>query len=56
MKKQFHSNTAELEKRIAANKSTLYDLEEWIFSQIELDPIMEVLDLGCGTGKQIFTC
>ena len=54
MKKQFDSDTAALEQRIAANKSTLYDLEEWIISQVKLGPDMKVLDLGCGTGKQMF--
>ena len=54
MKSQFDSDSAALEQRIAANKTTLYDLEEWILSQIKLGSSMRVLDLGCGTGKQIF--
>lgn len=54
MKKQFDSDTAALEQRIVANKTTRYDLEEWILSQIKLNPNMKVLDLGCGTGKQVF--
>jgi len=54
MSQDFSSNTAALEQRIDANRSALYDLEEWMFSQITLKREMNVLDLGCGTGKQMF--
>jgi len=54
MKRRFDSNTDALVKRADINKSALYDLEEWIFEQISLNRKMRVLDLGCGTGKQMF--
>ena len=55
MRRQFDSDSLALENRIAANKIALYDLEEWIVKQIKIDSNMKILDLGCGTGKQIFT-
>lgn len=51
---KFDADTSALEERIAANKSTLYNLEEWILGRISLHPEMRILDLGCGTGKQMF--
>lgn len=54
MSQDFRSNTAALEQRIDANRSARYDLEEWIFSQTTIRRKMHVLDLGCGTGKQMF--
>lgn len=48
------SDTDALIQRERINKSARYDLDEWIFRQIRLDSGIKVLDLGCGTGKQIF--
>jgi ubiquinone/menaquinone biosynthesis C-methylase UbiE len=39
---------AELNDRYAK-----YDLEEWMFSQLHLSSDMNVLDIGCGGGKQL---
>jgi ubiquinone/menaquinone biosynthesis C-methylase UbiE len=50
----FDSDTDALIQRENANKIARYDLEEWIFEQVELQSDINVLDLGCGTGKQIF--
>ena len=50
----FTTDAEALKNRIGCNTMLAeYDLEEWIFGIIELRPEMEVLDLGCGTGKQI---
>ncbi len=54
MKKLFDSDTNALIQRENKNKSALYDLEEWMFKQIKLDSVTSILDLGCGTGKQVF--
>jgi ubiquinone/menaquinone biosynthesis C-methylase UbiE len=54
MKGQFDSDTNALIQRENFNKSAFYDLEEWMFKQVKLDKVRSVLDLGCGTGKQIF--
>jgi SAM-dependent methyltransferase len=44
-----------LKNRIGANdRGSLYDLEGWVIHQCEPHHGMQVLDLGCGTGKQIF--
>ena len=49
------ADTNALKKRISANdRGSLYDLEDWVIKQCEPAPSMRVLDLGCGTGKQIF--
>jgi ubiquinone/menaquinone biosynthesis C-methylase UbiE len=55
MSNRFNSDTSALIQRENINKSARYDLEEWIFQQVNLTSNnMRVLDLGCGTGKQIF--
>lgn len=54
MKRQFDSDTAALVQRLRATESTVYDLEKWIIKQVKLRHDMKVLDLGCGTGKQMF--
>lgn len=55
MPRQFDSNTQALKEREKLNhQGSNYNLEEWIINQIRLKPNMSVLDLGCGTGKQIF--
>jgi len=53
-KRQFNSDTAALVQRLRAYESTVYDLEKWIIKQVKLHQDMKVLDLGCGTGKQMF--
>lgn len=51
----FDSDTSALIERAALNASrTEHDLEEWIFGQLELTDGMRIVDLGCGTGKQLF--
>jgi ubiquinone/menaquinone biosynthesis C-methylase UbiE len=51
----FDSDTRALKQREQCNtEGQLYDLENWIIQQINLDQGMRILDLGCGTGKQIF--
>jgi ubiquinone/menaquinone biosynthesis C-methylase UbiE len=51
----FDSDTKALRQREQCNtQGQLYDLEDWIIQQINLDQGMRILDLGCGTGKQIF--
>jgi ubiquinone/menaquinone biosynthesis C-methylase UbiE len=54
MKRKFDSDTAALVQRLRASESTVYDLEKWIIKQVKLRHDMKVLDLGCGTGKQMF--
>lgn len=54
MSGRFDSDTAALMQRLETSSSSIYDLEQWIFEQIQLQPGISVLDLGCGTGKQIF--
>ncbi len=48
------SNTDALIQRIAANREAEHNLEEWIFRHVKIDSVANVLDLGCGTGKQLF--
>ena len=48
-------DTAALIERAQVNAArSAYDLEEWILSQVRPAGAMRVLDLGCGTGKQLF--
>ncbi len=50
----FTSNMDSLKKRIQANNSSCkYNLEDWILDILELKSGMKILDLGCGTGKQM---
>lgn len=47
-------NTNFLNERLNINeKRGLYDLNDFIFSNIQSDKFSSVLDLGCGRGKQI---
>jgi len=51
----FDSDTKSLKQRMEVNvKGALYNLEDWIIEQIQPRRGMHILDLGCGTGKQIF--
>ncbi len=55
MKIKLDSNTDSLKCREKLNaRGERFNLEEWIFQQIKPKKGMSVLDLGCGTGKQIF--
>jgi ubiquinone/menaquinone biosynthesis C-methylase UbiE len=52
---RFDSDTKALGHREEINaRGAAYDLEAWIFEQVEPRPGMRVLDLGCGRGKQVF--
>jgi ubiquinone/menaquinone biosynthesis C-methylase UbiE len=52
---RFDSDTHALRQRQQYNVAgQLYDLENWIIQQIHLTREMRILDLGCGTGKQMF--
>lgn len=54
-KLDFDSDTKALKQREQLNtRGALYDLEDWIIKQVNPYQGMRVLDLGCGTGKQIF--
>ena len=49
----FDTNSAALQQRIASHdRFGSRDLNEWIFAELNVEPGMSVLDLGCGTGKQ----
>lgn len=56
MASQFDPTDASAVARRATlnTKGALYDLEEWIIHHVHPSPGQRVLDLGCGTGKQIF--
>lgn len=49
------TNAAALDVRINFNSKAHHNLETWILSQLaaNIDNIGSVLDLGCGTGKQL---
>tara|TARA_Y100000310_G_scaffold323928_1_gene385067 strand:- start:2623 stop:3327 length:705 start_codon:yes stop_codon:yes gene_type:complete len=47
------TNTAALRERIDLNKKSDHNLEDWIVQQSSIESGMSILDLGCGTGKQI---
>lgn len=48
------TSTQNLNTRLAANKRATRDFDEWCFRQLpELSLAANVLDLGCGTGKQM---
>lgn len=52
---QFNSDTNALINRADLNsKNAKYDLEDWIIESLPNLQGIKVLDLGCGTGKQIF--
>ncbi len=50
---KFDTDTDALTARIQAH--AVYgsrNLEEWVFSQLDVQPRQHILELGCGTGKQ----
>ncbi len=52
---KFNADTAALRRRESLNASlAARDLEEWIVEQARPRAGERVLDIGCGTGKQIF--
>jgi len=53
---KFDDDTKALKKRIQSNvEGALYSLEDWIIDQVKPCQGMQISDLGCGTGKQIFS-
>lgn len=55
MKRVFDADTAALRRRADLNAAgARHDLEDWIVSRIGPCRGKRVLDLGCGTGKQLF--
>ncbi|MEM6347874.1 MAG: class I SAM-dependent methyltransferase [Bacteroidota bacterium] len=47
-------STSKLNARMSANRNSARDFDEWCFRQLpELNLPSRVLDLGCGTGKQL---
>lgn len=49
----YETDAQALLKRLAAHdRHGKHDLNAWCFEQMALDDDMDVLDLGCGTGKQ----
>jgi len=52
---KFNTDTEALLSRIDVNSSNAkFDLEEWLIDIIKPIKDLNVLDIGCGTGKQIF--
>ena len=44
-----------LDYRIYVHKSfSRFDMDQWVLENLQLDPGMKVLDIGCGTGKHLF--
>lgn len=55
MSKRFNADTQALKEREKVNATgAIYNLEDWIIEQVQPCAGVKVLDLGCGTGKQIF--
>jgi len=49
-----NTDKEKLEKRIKAHdKYSKYDINEWIFNIIKIKENESLLDIGCGTGKQL---
>lgn len=54
MRMNFDADTNALDARAQLNaKAAQFDLEAWLFERVAVRPGMSVLDLGCGTGKQL---
>ncbi len=50
---RFNTDVAKLKQRIQTNERFgSKDLNDWIFSHIDLAEGLSILDFGCGTGKQ----
>jgi SAM-dependent methyltransferase len=50
---EFNTDTDALEKRINSHeKFGSADIDDWIFTNLEISPALSIVDLGCGTGKQ----
>jgi SAM-dependent methyltransferase len=50
---KFDTDAAALEKRLQAHdRFSALDLNDWCFNLLDLSPGMQILELGCGTGKQ----
>jgi SAM-dependent methyltransferase len=50
---KFDTDTAALTKRLEAHERfSSLDLNEWCFGLLGVSPGIEILELGCGTGKQ----
>ena len=47
------TDTDALRERIILNNNSRYNLEDWIIEQAMLNHGEKILDLGCGTGKQL---
>jgi SAM-dependent methyltransferase len=53
---RFDADTAALVERASLNADrSAHDLEQWIIGQLRVSDGMRILDLGCGTGKQVFS-
>jgi len=56
MTQRFNSDTQALKEREKVNATgAVHNLEDWIMAQVHPHAGARVLDLGCGTGKQIFS-
>lgn len=47
------TNINMLTNRVESLKNTKYNIDHWMFSHAKLKDNMSILDIGCGTGKQI---
>lgn len=55
MPSKFYTEAEAVKQRAQLNdRGSLYNLEDWIIQEIRPYDKMRILDLGCGTGKQIF--
>ena len=55
MSRCFDADTQALREREKVNAAgAVHNLEDWIIEQVCPSAGMRVLDLGCGTGKQMF--
>jgi ubiquinone/menaquinone biosynthesis C-methylase UbiE len=55
MSQRFNADTQALKEREKVNATgAVHNLESWIIGQVHPRAGIRVLDLGCGTGKQVF--